>query len=69
MTLHRRMHWWNYLRTSPIASMEGTIEFVPDGSQTVGFLGCEEFEDILFIVSAEICPHPHMANHGAGDRW
>ena len=32
-------------------------------------LRCEEPEDIFFIFSAEIRPHPHMANHGARNRW
>jgi hypothetical protein len=48
---------------------ECTAEFVPDSDQLVGVLGCEESEDILFVFSAEICPHPHMANHGARNRW
>ena len=32
-------------------------------------LRCEEPEDIFCVFSAEICPHPHMANRGAGKRW
>jgi hypothetical protein len=39
------------------------------GSVALKFLWCEEFEDVLFILSTEARPHPHMANHGAGQRW
>jgi hypothetical protein len=43
-------------------------EFVSDGEQIVKVLRREESEDILLVFNAEICPHPHVANHGAGKR-
>src|SRR5260370_9613868 len=49
--------------------MECAAEFVPVGKQTMCALRCEVPENIFFILSTKNCPHSHMANHGAGNRW
>src|ERR1700676_2941171 len=57
----------------PSESFLATIDFFSilyRRKQVVGrTLRCEEPENIFFVFRAEICPHPHMANHSAGNRW
>ena len=36
---------------------------------TSQLLGCQVLQNVFFILSTEVCPHSHMANHSSGKRW